>query len=502
MTSSLRSTATSLDASPASVRELARRIRWEDGWQGCGPLSVLWLMRSHRCTELSKVFAAAGDPPLTSVREAYQRVGFPMGGGVTQLPDGPISLRELVTRADGPESVPLRFLSYNTYLLQGVQIPLATWVDDVVGWDALAWFGIPFGGALLVTLGLTSLPALAIAEILKLGGFTPSTVIKAVGGIDLNGIAFAAKPALAERADDLGHVVAEYDISCLCEVWTQDSRERMAAGIQRTRPGTAWQFGVGPDESGEWTMAGSGLLCAVRGHRVTRSEVLVYADRGSRERDSDAWSHKGAMLSVIETDAGSLEVFQTHLYYGGAMPLPEPTQEQRFAVWASELAELSTFFHAHHDPANVAILTGDFNMDGADIRTYAQLRRTTDALNLQDVWAWDVFGHSPCGGRTCRYTDHDKSTWERAFDEACSGFEADGSCVDGGDVAPPPLRHDTGVGRFDFVFVERPTNQHLCRLEVSRIRRQPFQRPQVTDGESYLSDHLGLDLTLFLSPRL
>jgi hypothetical protein len=58
---------------------------------------------------------------------------------------------------------------------------------------------------------------------------------------------------------------------------------------------------------------------------------------------------------------------------------------------------------------------------------------------------------------------------------------------------------DTG-GRIDYLFVQRPLPEHTFRLDVSRIRRRPFQRPLGPgDSQPFLSDHLGLEVTLFIS---
>lgn len=482
---------------PQRLRELSRRLRWDAGWQGAGPLSYRALKRTVGGDSLRQTLRAidSNNPPK-SLRQAYERLGFPVGGGVTRLPNGPISLRKVARRIKAPDTAPLRFLSYNTYLLPGLQIPFGRWLDDAVGWDALSWFGIPFGGALLVTLGIASVPGVALATILKLAGFTPSKVIQSVAGIDLNGISIAAKPARDERAVELGAALAAYDVCCLSEVFTNDSRERIMAGLG----GAQWTATIGPDESGAWMLASSGLFFLVKNRRIARTEQMIFANRGERRRDSDAWSNKGVLLNVIDVGVGQLELFQTHLFYGGGIPLmSEPSEGDRMAVWRDELAQLADFYRSNHQPQNVALITGDFNMSAADTRHYTEMRRTMDGLNLHDLWAWDVYGHNPSEGHTCRYTDGDKAGWWPDFNPVCAP-----------PVAGPPQYCDDyqfhlaprrGVGRYDYVFVERPTAAHRYNFEVSRVLRRPFPRQQTTDGEGYLSDHLGLDLTMYLSPR-
>jgi hypothetical protein len=483
---------------PQGLRELSRRLRWEVGWQGAGPLSYRALKRTVGGDSLRQTLHAidSNNPPR-SLRQAYERLGFPVGGGVTRLPNGPISLRKIIRRIKAPETVALRFLSYNTYLLPGLQIPFGRWVDDAIGWDALSWFGIPFGGALLATLGLVSIPGVALAIILKQAGFTPSKVIKRVTGIDLNGISIKAKPARDERATELGAVLAAYDVCCLSEVFTNDSRERIMAGLR----GAQWRATTGPDESGAWILASSGLFFLVKSRGITHTEQMIFANRGERLRDSDAWSNKGVLLNVIDVGIGQLELFQTHLFYGGGIPLgAEPSEDDRVAVWRNELAQVADFYRRHHQPQNVALITGDFNMSAADVRHYAELRRTMDGLNLHDLWAWDVYSHNPSEGHTCRFTDGDEAGWWRDFRPVCAPPEAGQppQYCDDYRFHPAPPR---GVGRYDYIFAERPTAAHRYNLEVSRLLRRPFPRRQTTGGEGYLSDHLGLDLTMYLSPR-
>lgn len=515
------------DWQPKGMRELAKRVRWEQGWQGAGPLSYRSLKRTVGGDSLRQTLRAidSNNPPR-SLRQAYERLGFPVGGGVTRLPDGPISLRKIARRIKASDTVPLRFLSYNTYLLPGFQIPLGRWVDDTVGWDALSWFGIPFGGALLVTLGLASIPGVALATILEAAGFTPSKVIKAVTGIDLNSIAsFGAKPALEERSQLLGPTLGVYDVCCLCEVFTQDSRQEIIARLEQTSGGAPFAFTVGPDESGAWTLLGSGLLFLARRNRpIVKTEQIIFANRGSRLKDADAWANKGVLLNVIDLGFGQLEVFQTHFYYGYGIkdnvpiPLPgvsDPTDEERMNVWRAELAELANFYREHHQRQNVALITGDFNMSGANVREYAEMRHVMDSLNMRDLWAWDVYDHNPSEGHTCRYTDGPESGWHREFSGDLDGAVWGGVCkpleqparldqwrqycddrVFHG--APPPR----SVGRYDYIFVENPTTSHRYHLEASRILRRPFPLgDRVIDEERYFSDHLALEMTLYCSPR-
>lgn len=501
---------------PNGFRQASKWLRWEQGWQGAGPLSGRNLQHTLGGQSLSETFRLIDtDDSPKSIRAAYERLTFPIGGGVTRLPNAPISLSQMSKRVQSSQTVQLRFLSYNTYLLQGLQPPFGKWIDEIEGWDALAWFDIPFGGALLTLLGLTSLPNIAIAEILRLAGYTPSKVVEKITGIDLNGFRIKPKPALEARASELPRVLATYDICCLCEVMTQESRERILQGLQ-SLGGQQWQQAAGPDDSGAWTLAGSGLYFLTKNRPIIKSERIIYSQRGEKRRDTDAWANKGAMLNVIDLGFGQLEVFQTHFYYGGDLPevrvpgvdipiIYEPTADERMQVRRDELRELAGFYHQHHQPQNVAIITGDFNMSGANIRDYADIRHTMDGLNMRDLWTWDVYNYSPSKGYTCRFTDGDPSQWHRDFSHVCTLVPGQPNghdplanyCEDLSSEATPR----SGVGRYDYIFVENPTQSHAYTLEVSRMARRPFPRIRESDSESYLSDHLGLDIVLYISPR-
>jgi hypothetical protein len=483
---------------PESMVALMRRLRWPSAWEGSGPFCLRALQRSLDRTSLRDCCRAidAANPP-TSLRGAFGRMGFPLGGGVTTRPPGDLSLHSAARRVLAPDVVSLRFLSYNTYLLPGPQIPFGDWIDDAVGWDALRWFGIPFGSELLVLLGIVSIPTLAVAAILKLAGVTPSSVIRTFTLIDLNAIRFGAKPALNERALEMGPVFGAYDICCLCEVFVDDTRARIVAGLG----GGNWQSAAGPDASGAWIALESGLFFLARNRNITRTERMVYENRGERIRDADAWSNKGAMLNEIDLGFGKIEFFQTHFFYGGGLPLvDDPTPQERMAVWRDELRQLAEFYRDHHRAGNVAVITGDFNLSGANLQEYVEVRRVMDSLGLRDLWAWDVYGNEPSEGITSRFTDGDEAGWVRDFDGQCfyTPSRADPQSCD--DHAAMPAAPRAGVGRYDFVFMQMPAPDQTVRVEVSRSVRRPFKRAQPTEGEAFLSDHMGMDLTLFVSP--
>jgi hypothetical protein len=511
MTTSLRSIAAALGATdgsePISAQATLAHLRWLDGWQGAGPLSARAVRDTTDSPSLRPAFASVG---VDSLKAAYAGLGFSVGGERTQLPNRQLSLREAARRTASANVVAIRLLSYNTYLLPGVTLPFDRWVDDLIGWDALAWFGIPFGGELLGMLGLESIPGIAVGSILKMAGWSPSSVIKKITTLDLRGVRIKPKPALDARTAEIGPALAEYDLCCLCEVWEQAAADQILSGLRASQPG--WQLTSGPDDAGELTIYGSGLRFLSRRLPVTRTDRLVFTERGDRRHDSDAWTNKGALFNAVDTGFGDLEIFQTHLYYGCgladavpdilAVPLGirDPHPSERSATWHAELAELAAFIQHNHQPGNVAIVTGDFNLDGTNLRDYAAIREIMDPLRMRDAWAWDVQGHSPVGGHTARYTDSEPREHDFAMTCGLPGAP-DGTGTYCDDAEPPQVRQRKGVGRFDYLFVLQATPEDRYQLEVSRIRRRPFRRHTPSDGEEFLSDHLGLDTTLYVSAR-
>lgn len=329
-----------------------------------------------------------------------------------------------------------------------------------------------------------------------------------------------AKPALHGRAREIGQrIFAEYDFACLYEVMQEQQRNEILA-VWGPSP---------PDNFFGGTL--SSLFTIGKKFNIGRRENKAYRNKGKAKSidivpvvgpsvdislDSDFYAEKGVMFTEIVTPFGTVEVFSTHLMFGGgfgktaealinaATPfeghISESSPSERFDIQKNQLDELIEFYHALHHGDNVAIICGDLNIDGSDVGHFGELKNRLAAIGMKDAWAEGPFLNNLVGGQTARNDDDDTKTQERNFDNICTGLATNEDYCD--DSRPPnhPPPPDC-VGRFDYVFVEDPQPGHKCNLDLSRVRRRQFRWSQPSDEQFFLSDHLGLETTLFVSQK-
>ena len=327
-----------------------------------------------------------------------------------------------------------------------------------------------------------------------------------------------AKPALHGRAKEIGQrLFSEYDFASLYEVMQEQQRNEILAAWGPTPP----------DHFYGGTL--SSLFTISNRFRIGRREQHTYASTGKFTSvdivplagpsvdislDSDFYAHKGVMLTEIITAFGTVEVYSTHLMFGGgfgktaevlinaATPLEkhisESTPSERFDIQKHQIDELIEFYRAQHHQENVAIICGDFNIDGADPSHFGELKNRLAAIHMKDAWADGPFPNNLVGGQTARNDDDDTKPLERNFDNICTPLATNGEyCDDSRNPNhPPPV---DCVGRFDYIFVENPQPRHKFNLDLSRVRRRRFGWSQPSDGQSFLSDHLGLETMLIIS---
>lgn len=329
----------------------------------------------------------------------------------------------------------------------------------------------------------------------------------------------AAKPALHGRAAEIGRRVrSEYDFAVLYEVMQHKQRDEILA---------AWGHAP-PDSFFGGTL--TSLFAVSQKFRIGRKERKTYGSKGKVAHvkllplvpaidislDSDFYADKGVILTEILFPFGAIEVFSTHLFFGGGfgktaedgindvIPLgdhiSESTPAERFETQKHELNDMLAFYRAHHRPQNVAIFCGDLNIDGSHPPHFNVLKNLLASINMKDIWAEGPFPNNLAGGQTSRNDDDDTKPDERDFANICSGLTANADHCDDSrspNHPPPP----DAVGRFDYLFVENPQPSHSYNLDLTRVRRRQFRWSQPADRQFFLSDHLGLETMLLLSSR-
>jgi hypothetical protein len=333
------------------------------------------------------------------------------------------------------------------------------------------------------------------------------------------------KPDLDKRANEIPDAVYSYDVGSLCEVWRPEERTTIIDILRNHDPALTTPIaGAADPPFGAWQHLGNGLLVFSQSYGLTDGGWQVYSPAGVSRMtkggcdfglmvDSDVWARKGVQRSLLDVGFGLIEIYSTHLYSGGAMPDwlgslfgGAPSDEEMVNVRLAQINQLAQFIAETHDPANVAIIAGDFNV-GAVERT--NLVQTLYSINgwLFDEWYGlpmfaKIYPQAPTTtdpGHTNRGED------TPTFDTICKVFPKavpatnlpnDYYCDD----TSPPDPDPTGE-RIDYVFVQRPEPSHTFYLEVSRLRRRAFKRPGTHGQPQYfMSDHLGLELTMFASP--
>lgn len=335
------------------------------------------------------------------------------------------------------------------------------------------------------------------------------------------------KPDIDKRVTEIGDQVFSYDIVSLCEVW----RPEFKSALLSRGSVVATFTGPGDPAIGEWEHLGSGLLVFSPSFPVFNGGVHTYQKAGvsrnmpggcdfGRIVDSDLWARKGVQMTLINLGVGIVEIYSTHLYSGGDMPDwlssvfgGAPSDAEKASVRRTQIDELAKFISKTHNKQNVAIIVGDFNV-GPSERGYllTRLRQASPGIEFDDWYSLTTFTSIYPQGGTVDPGHTNRGESVTTFDTVCKVFPQN-------IAAPASLPNDyycneavlstspaTGE-RIDYIFVQRATSDHTFNLDVSRIRRRAFKREgyygQSQDDKHspqwFMSDHLGLEITLFAS---
>lgn len=519
---------------------------------------------------MDPTYMVPGTPgmPVLSLRELANRHRW-----LSSQPQSSISMRTIVERHTDPQTRRIRFLHLNTYLLtaefhvvdyieKGVggaaQLLLCLGVAgpreilrkafDITGKQATCALLFPPPIPLLNPLYSACL-ALPINDVVdwlinRLGNAidialklaVPTVALLQAFGLDLN-VTVNSKRLVQERALETGNaLIHDYDLISLVEVWRQETVDKIISAWGNNtpfhfrgndRPGSLNYLG------GAYKDLGSGLLVVSPGQPAAKVADKAYdvdgvtrnvgncADLGPLV-DSDRWAAKGILMTRIDAGVGTIELYTTHLYSGGDMLswdiIGVPGETEKMNVRLEQVKNFVSFFQEHHDPRNVAMFTGDFNIEAGTPGYDGLVALLTNiplpqgsTTSFTDCWLYGV--SDPAADHragTSRNGDDDDPKREKDFSQVCH--------VPNAPVPQPPTvmpldiycddRQPAARGRIDYIFVEIPRDTHTFNLDLTRIRRRTFRRrdddiskqDEENEREYYLSDHLGLDMVLIASP--
>jgi len=344
---------------------------------------------------------------------------------------------------------------------------------------------------------------------------------------------FASKPHRKERAAELGPFLDRmgYDVAALCEVVGGRDERTVVESLEDA--GRSVQHEVGPQESGIDESSG---LVTIALDRVTigRTEEDDF-DRTGTIGQLDFLAQKGILYTELAlhpepATTVRVDLFTTHMY--------APSEEDHANapdVRADQIEQLLEFVAEHRRPENPVVIMGDFNVDNR-FHEFPTLLATMEQAGFRDVW---LSRGGPLGATVLREVTSEGV--DLGIFGSCD-FDVSSSAMRCDDRTKAALtQRDAHPGqRLDYVFIEDPHDRHSVRIDVARMRRQPAWRgpdPIAVPGAiraserslhpnperwssdvlvfraqlgsplkrqtvpHYLSDHLGLELTLLVSPR-
>lgn len=345
-------------------------------------------------------------------------------------------------------------------------------------------------------------------------------------------------PDIKLRSAELGAILSsQYDVAALCEVWQPSTCSSLIESIEEG--GCATQISTSRKIDPADGLMGDGLISIGINRRVQPIFHHVFSQRGPERGnasdvinhlvDADVWSDKGVLLSLIDVEIGTIELYTTHLYSGGGLlgfldlpsiGLSEATREQKRLVRSRQLDEVVEFIKSHHVLGNVILLAGDLNIDANSHDDYLELITKLQCITIErdgvisniclvDAWAHQRhFYEDAKDGRGTTNSNYEKSlllepgaTSNDRFAKLCVRKEGHGDyCDDSCSEDIDYLESLQTVGRIDYVFIQSPSKENKFNLDLTRIMRRHFEREGHSwDEAHYLSDHLGLDFYLLVS---
>jgi hypothetical protein len=526
-TLSMRQTASAIDRlyPPGSMRELLSRFRLSDAESQsfaaaarrvASPATVqisflqynVWLLRAKL-----KVKTLLEALDLTDVSRLIACLGLKEGDILMQALES-MSTNEICDRVfpPGPTlcGVPANPLNLTCKVFH-LSIELAEWLLD------------KFGRSLGLVIEVLDIPVDTIIDLI----FPEKEItLKDIG------------QHIDERVPEIGAAISAYDLVSLVEAWEDESKDGILSKNHPASPPLR-----GPTPAAGWKPLSSGILVFSNTRTISNGGSHEYVKDGCSRTmplgydfgalvDSDKWAGKGVQRTLVDLGFGKLELYSTHLYSGGGMPdiglgaveVTAPDTNEQIGVRQDQVNELAAFIGATHDPRNVAVVTGDFNIIPGSaeytglVNAMSSVRLPAGgAISFRDAWNLPQFRKLIEGaseseymveGMTNRHGDEDDDNdRQRDFSAICrfnpnlpkpaSGSAQDYYCDD----AQRSTQETPAHVRLDYVFVQSPDPAHAYTLDLARLRRRPFLRNDQTHSEACLSDHVGLETTFYANPR-
>jgi endonuclease/exonuclease/phosphatase family metal-dependent hydrolase len=231
------------------------------------------------------------------------------------------------------------------------------------------------------------------------------------------------------------------DLALFQEVWTEEARAQLIAGGRSQGFAHSWMHGE--------ARGGSGLLALSRlPIRGSHFRAFTLCGLPQRITQMDYYSGKGVARLDVETLAGSVAVFNTHLH---ARYAPAEVRDDYVGHRAAEVVEFAAELRNVSDPV---IAVGDFNMRDVS----PEYRLLTELTRLTDVAA-------TLGAR------EPTSTLSNPYRSA---------------------RGAVNESRIDYVFCRSGSERGANVAAIRRVFDTPLSSTQRTAGPAGYSDHAGL----------
>ncbi|MCI5130044.1 MAG: hypothetical protein D3904_00640 [Candidatus Electrothrix sp. EH2] len=324
-----------------------------------------------------------------------------------------------------------------------------------------------------------------------------------------HGILGTEKPFVEERCKEIGRAISNnnYHIVGLCEMFRESERDTLRQIIGENH---RFDSARGPESTVQMS---SGLMTFGMDKVNIRSRKgQVFEEEGG---GLDQYAEKGMLYTELELcPPGSemrpaIDLFITHLH------------AEEADTRSKQVEELAKFIGSHRKSNNPVIVAGDFNINNLpggnleELSEYVHLYEKMGEMGLYDIW---LSRGGFWGGTNVSENEDDDPDYTLVcpFDPN----DNNPSCRDNPTMDSVNTESIPGK-RLDYVFVEAPKKKHDIIIDIPRVRRKPFWRgPKIevddeivsignekfwskVDGEkvpNFMSDHLGIEMDLIVSP--